>query len=116
MRPDVVAERAVVPVEEEAVEPPVDCPAGPAMEWLQDWRDRERRVGAAGVVVIGPVGLLPAGRVDRSPVDLDDKVVVGVAVPECLESVRVRTQLVGELPDEEPVAIIDLLPESDHPA
>jgi len=106
VRPGVVAKVAIVPIQEQAVEPGIDRPAGSTQERHEVGRDGQGGVGPPSVAVIGPVGLLPAGYLDRLAVHLDDVRVLRVEGPECLEPGRVRAQLPGEPSDEEVVAVV----------
>ncbi len=91
VRSDVVAKVAIIPIEKQAVEPRVDRPATPGMEWFKDGRNGERRVCAAGIVVIDPIGLLPSRRLNWPTMNLNDVKVARVENPKEIKLAGVRT-------------------------
>ena len=92
---DVVAERAVVPVDQDAVEARVDVAVRPVDVGRDFRRERQRIVAAPAVDVVAAVGLLPARR--RLAAE-DLHLVEGRRMerPERGEAVRVRQESLRE--------------------
>jgi hypothetical protein len=71
VRADVMAETAVVPVQEQAIEPMVDGPSSPRRDGLEHCGHGISLVHPTCVVVVASEGLLPARRWDKPSVDLN---------------------------------------------
>ena len=67
MRPNVVA-RTIIPINEHAIGARIDLRLHPRQQRHDELRDRKSLINAAGVVVIGPIRLLPARRLDQAAV------------------------------------------------
>src|SRR4051794_21750727 len=109
VRTDVMAETAIIPVQEQAVEPIVDGPTSPLQDGIEQWGNGFGPVRPARVVIVGSVGLLPAGRADEPSMHLDFMVILGMQIPKSLESSFIQPERIREGPREKPMLPVQLI-------